>query len=234
MRRTRIALMLLLLVPVLAIVFASNAPADRKRGLAERAPSKRTSRAPAPVSRLQEKASDLTPIPPKTLDRLPSVPPSKQSKPAKKSSKPRLSPEEAQKMSVLMDIWKRQGGDIFSGTIFEKTELEDPKGVEREFADALRRVMAQARQEKAEELRGPEPRVPASSSEEEEIKRLAPWRDAEADSIGSALYQSLQSSCRLLEAKANVLEEQRQYKEADALRRLANKMRKAARKHEKE
>jgi len=228
--------MLLLLVPVLAIVFASNAPADRKRGFSERLPAK-TQAVEQPVAkdRLKEGAKDLAVHPPKTLDRLPSVPPSKLAKPAKKSNQPKLSPEEAQKMSVLMDIWKRQGRDIFSGTIFEKTDLEDPKGVEKEFADALRRVMAQARQEKQQEQRlDAEPKVPASTSEEEEIVRLGPWSDAEVDIVGSALYESLQSSCRLLEAKANELETQRLYKQADSLRRLAKKMRQAARKYETE
>ena len=181
-RRTRLLLLLVVSAATVTVVTVSNAPADRKQPEEKTKDPKTPDKAPQPIGPKLDKALTGLDEVFRAADK-----PDKPGKPRKL-----LTPAEAQRMAVLMDIWKRQGGDIFSGTIFENPGAG---AVEEEFAEALRRVMTKARAENQSKL-------PADPSPPESIFPEPP------ETTSAGLVESLQNSCRLLDAKANDLEMQ--------------------------
>jgi hypothetical protein len=120
---------------------------------------------------------------------------------------------------------RREQGELLKATVSESPALAAAGGSgpgsgadDSEFAAALRRV--------AEEPRLPGPAAgDRSSPREEPCPGLAPARRSDADRLAAPL----RAASRRLDRTANALEDQGQFRQADQLRELADRVRRQAR-----
>ena len=136
--------------------------------------------------------------------------------------KPSLAPQQKDAMDEILRIRQRHG-DLLAGSIFaelaEESEASvDPDRESNRFADALKRVIQSA--------------APASNSLTRQCE--ADYARATSEEIvgkpaEDAFSRSLRRSARLLDRRANDLENRLLYAEADRLRDLASQLRAEAR-----
>ncbi len=127
---------------------------------------------------------------------------------------PESAPPPAARFAQLTEIRRALGGGSLEGTLLE-SPFAGEAGSEAEFLDALQRVASKT------------PQLPAASTANED--GYCPSLNLAPQSADEELMHALRTAARELDDKANQLEFEQAYPQADRFRRLAQRLRREAR-----